>query len=121
MPASSLTLERIGREIAAARQAAREGNAGKARVCSRRAAGAAIAGYLALHPGIDWGSDALGRLQRLKDLEAFPGDIRAAAGRLTTRITENFQYPSPADPVADASLIADHFIRLMNEEAPGGV
>ena len=121
MSAEAFTLERIEKELRAAREAAVERNEGKVRVCSRRAAGAAIAGYLAHHPGNDWGSDALRQLQHLSDEASFPKEIRDAAARLTTRITDKFQYPFSTDPVADARLIADHFIRLMNADAHRGV
>jgi len=110
-------IETIKKELAAARTAAREGNDGKARVCSRRAAGTAIEWYVAVYPGAVKGTDALNRLKNLAEDPTFPKDVREAAQKLLTRITDRFQYPFSTDPVADAALITDYFIRIMDAGA----
>jgi len=114
MPTSGQYIETIQKALAAAQDAAGEGNEGKTRVCSRRAAGTAIAWYLAQYPGAVRGTDALSHLKYLADDPTFPKEVREAAQKLTTRITDRFQYPFSTDPVADAALITDYFIRIMD-------
>ena len=111
-------IEIIKKELAAARNSAREGNDGKARVCSRRAAGTAIEWYVTVYPGAVKGTDALSRLKYFAEDPVFPPDVREAAQKLLTRITDRFQYPFSTDPVADAALITDYFIRIMDAGAP---
>ena len=118
MPPQTQYPDKIEAELAMAREAMAEGNEGKVRVCARRAAGAAIAGYLAKFQIGEWGSDALSQLQHVKDDVLFPKEIRAAAEKLTTRITDRFQYPFSTDPVADALVIVEHFLQLMNASSP---
>lgn len=110
--------DEIQRELTTAQEAASEGNEGKSRVCARRAAGFAISLFITTHARPGWGTDALGQLQHLKDDATLPEDIRKAATRLTTRITDRFQYPFSTDPIADARLIVDHLLRVMNHNAP---
>jgi hypothetical protein len=118
MPTAAQNIETINKELAGARNAAGEGNDGMTRVCARRAAGAAIAWYVAEYPGAVKGIDALSRLKYLAEDPTFPADVREAAQKLITRITDRFQYPFSTDPVADATVITDYFIRIMDGGAP---
>jgi hypothetical protein len=97
--------ERIEQELSLARRAEKEGNAGKVRVCCRRAAGYAIMRYLLSHPSPDWGSTALSQLEALGVSPDMPDDIRHAARRLTARISVSFSYEPSFDPLRDACLI----------------
>jgi hypothetical protein len=118
MPTSAQYIETINKELAGARNAAGAGNDGMTRVCARRAAGVAIAWYIAEYPGAVKGTDALSRLKYLAEDPTFPADVREAAQKLITRITDRFQYPFSTDPIADASLITDYFIRIMDAGTP---
>lgn len=102
----------IAVELAAGRDAGKTGNDGKARVCARRAAGRAIAWYLTVHPR-PWPPDAMMRLRLLAVDPAFSETVRDAAVRLATKISDRFTYPFSTDPLADASIIIDAIIRLM--------
>jgi hypothetical protein len=110
-------LEQIQKELATAREAIQSGNDGKARVCSRRAAGQAISWFMTEHPRADWGQDALSQLTHLRDDESFPREIRDAAIRLTTKISDRFTYPFTSEPVEDARCIIDHIELLMSRDA----
>lgn len=101
----------IAREFATAVRARREGNEGMVRVCARRAAGLALGYWLERHPQENWSPDAMGRLRRLQNEGSVPLDVRAAAGRLSSRVTADFASPHPNDPVEDARVIVNHFLR----------
>ncbi|MBI3365403.1 MAG: hypothetical protein HY033_10880, partial [Ignavibacteriae bacterium] len=82
MPNKEYYFEQIEKELATAREALKIGNAGKARVCARRAAGQALTWLMTKYPRSDWGKDALGQLSCVKDDAAFPREVRDAAVRL---------------------------------------
>ena len=98
------------RELATGAAAALEGNNGKARVCARRAAGAAIEYWLQSHPGRLSSIDALNRLREVSRDSEVPSGVRMAAARLTSRITPEFRSPHPEDPLEDAGVLVDYFL-----------
>ena len=110
-------LEQIGKELAAARDALNIGNDGKARVCARRAAGQAITWFISRNTRQGWGADAMNQLHHLKDDQSFPQEVRDAAMRLTTKISERFTYPFTTSPIEDARLIIDSITFLMDQHA----
>jgi hypothetical protein len=101
-------LREIEKELGAARTALERGNHGMVRVSARRAAGRALAWFLDARPQEDWGPDTMSRLTRLRLDPSFPEDVRAAALRLTTKITENFSYTSASSPLEDARRIIEY-------------
>ncbi len=103
-------LELIEKELAMAREAIKQGNEGKARVCARRAAGWAIAWYIAHRAHPDWPQDALGQLRRLKDETSFSEEARGAAARLSAKVAEDSHYST--DPLDDAAIIVTEIARL---------
>ena len=103
----------IRREFLTARQALKDGNEGMARVCARRAAGAAITYWLQQQQRTGWGVDAMSQLRNLQQDPSIPKDVQNAAARLIAKITENS--PFSTDPLNDSTLIIRH---LMNIE-PG--
>jgi hypothetical protein len=101
---------RIEAELAAGRAAQAAGNAGRARVCARRAAGLGIKAWYrrraeARGQAAGWDGDALAQLRRLQADEAAPAEVRAAAERLTTKVGHDHQLPFDDDPLADAQRI----------------
>ncbi len=104
------TLQLVEQEFAAARQAAAAGNDGMARVCARRAAGAAIAFWLQLNERPGWGTDAMSRIRFLEADPAFPKDVREAAMRLTARVTPKFTPQYATDPIEDSATIIRHLL-----------
>lgn len=104
-------LQNIEVEVAKARQARLAGNEGMVRVCARRASGVAISHWIETEEREGWGSDALGQLRNITMLEEFPAEVRTAAERLTTRVNKDFDVPFEQDPLEDANMIIEHFLR----------
>jgi len=106
------TLAAIERERIAARTAVSSGNEGKARVCARRMAGAALAWLITVKPGEHRAVDTMTQLNNLlNDPDAAP-DVRDAAARLTARVSSDFRYPSASDPVDDAEIIVRYVLAI---------
>lgn len=101
----------IENEISMAKKALEEGNAGKARVCARRAAGIAISYWLESHPEINWGESAISLLNNLKEYRQMPDKIREAAIRLTTSVKNKNLTEFTEDPLQDSSIIIKYFIK----------
>lgn len=100
---------RVERELAQARQARREGNEGKARVCARRAAGWATSGYYERRTGKKAPSSALALLKWLQLDEDVAEEVRSGARRLTAHVTPSHELPFDEDPLKDAQRIVDEF------------
>jgi len=103
LPATSSQLptasNQIESELKQAREAQAAGNAGRARVCARRAAGMAIR---------EWSGksgDALKQLGRLQMDNAAPENVREAAQRLSTKVQVDHTLPFESDPIEDARVI----------------
>ena len=105
----------IEKEFSVARDALAAGNEGKVRVCARRAAGHALSWFLTKYPRTGWGNDMLSQLHAAKNEPTFPKEIRDAAERLTTKISDRFDYPVSVNPIEDAQGIV-HYIRSLMEE-----
>jgi hypothetical protein len=105
--------EQIEKELATARAASEAGNDGKARVCARRACGHAIMWHLTKYPHPGWGVDALRQLQHVSQDQNFPSDVRSAATRLITKISDQFSYPFSTHPIDDALIIINHIKSVM--------
>ena len=116
MPTKEYYLDQIEKELSTAREARQSGNDGKARVCARRAAGQAVAMYLAKNPMPAWGTDALSQLKHLKDSPEFSQPCRDAAARLTTKISDQFTYQFSTDPLEDANIIIRSIKELMDSD-----
>ena len=117
MPTKEYYLEQIEHELSTAREALKIGNEGKARVCARRAAGQAITWFLSKYPRPHWQADAMNQLLNMKSDETFPDNVRNAALRLTTKISERFTYPFSNDPIDDAKTIIDAIVMKMESHA----
>ena len=98
----------IDRELAAAEVAWTQGNAGKARVCARRAVALAVEAWLARSARAVRHGDALEHLRRIQQQEAFPSPVQQAAERLTTAVTKRHDAPFTSDPIGDARLIVGY-------------
>ena len=116
MPSKEFYLEQIEKEFTTAREALKIGNDGMARVCARRAIGQAITWMLSQYPRDGWGADAMGQLKKLRDDESFPKEVRDAAIRLATKITQQFTSPFSTNPIEDAGIIIKHVKKIMERE-----
>ena len=102
------TARSIEDELRRARQAIEKGNPGMARVCSRRAAGEAIAALEHARQELHSQMNAMVRLDRLATDDSVPAGIREAAARLRSKLTSEGVRPDSDDPVADAECIIRH-------------
>jgi len=100
---------RIRQELQTARQALKDGNNGMARVCARRAAGAAIGFWLRENGRTGWGVDAMSHLRHLENEPSFPPEIQTAAARLAAKATPKSSSPS-TDPLHDCRIIVEHLL-----------
>lgn len=105
-------MQRATHELAGAAEAWSAGNAGKGRVCARRAAGMALKAWLVGDPrpdGPDYGRSFMHHLRALADDPAAGIAVREAASRLAARPVpeQGFSAPLPAKltPMYDAELI----------------
>lgn len=98
-------------ELVSADEAWRTGNAGRARVASRRAAGMGLKAWLMACPQPGYGTSFMHHLNALADDTARPAEVREAAWRLAARPVPDggFQVALPAHltPMADARLVLD--------------
>lgn len=96
-------------ELATAASARERGNEGMARVCARRAAGAAVGEYLRRN-NIPAPATALDRLRLLATDPRFSRQVRELAGRFLVRLNPDYQLPIDADLLADARRLAEILI-----------
>lgn len=107
-------VQEIHDEMTAAYDARHAGNEGMARVCARRAAGWAIGRRYHEQLPETATSNAYLLLTWLKEQDEVADTLRAAADRLTTRITEDHDLPHSEDPLEDA----EHLVTVMIEKTP---
>ncbi len=96
-------------EMAEARAVQAQGNIGRARTCARRAAGMALRDALGIGPGLQtYASTFIEGLRKLSQDDKYPGEVRAAAARLTDRSKPD-RTSASENPVQDAEIIMKHF------------
>lgn len=102
-------LERAARELEGAHTAWDQGNAGKGRVCSRRAAGMALKAWLAQTPQPAYGRSFMHHLNALADDEGADIASREAAWRLAARAVPaegwRAKVPERLTPMHDVEVI----------------
>jgi len=105
-----IALMNIDVELTRAKKALEEGNIGMARVCARRACGNAISFWLQnnLHNG--YGESAMNQLKSIQIDESVPAEIKDAARRLSTHVSDQTTLPISDNPVEDAELIIKYFL-----------
>ncbi len=104
--------EQIEQELGKAASGLREKNDGLARVCARRVVGLAVQAWIERSGVRTWPTDVMNQLRKIQQQEAFPLEMREAAQRLLTKITQRGQAPFSTDPIADARLILKHLDQL---------
>ena len=93
--------EAITNELKKAQQARAVGNEGKAGVCARRAAGAAIAEYVTRQNLPNAGSSAYDRLQFIASHSGSAPRAREISQHLILRVNEEFKLPIDADIISE--------------------
>ncbi len=104
--------EQIEQELVKAAAGLQEGNDGLARVCARRAVALGVQNWVQRSGAKTWPADAMNQLREIQADEMFPVDVREAAQRLLTKVTQREQVPASTDPLADARLILTHLDQL---------
>lgn len=97
-------------ELSIGEQALRIGNAGKARVCARRACLFVISYWLQNHTGYNWGKTAMSLLEGVRDEHSLPDNVKFAANRLTTKVDTQFDTGYKENPIDDARIIINYFL-----------
>lgn len=98
--------EAYEKELATGVAARARGNEGMARVCARRAAGAAAGEYLRRNQ-LPTPPTAYDRLQVLASHSDISPTIQALAGRFLVRLNPDHQLPIDADLLADARRLVE--------------
>ena len=96
--------DEIALELSRAEQAIAAGNAGRARTAARRAVGIAATEYQRIHPDKQYGKDFMRQVRGIAEDDSLPREVREAAARLQSRISQDFTSNS-RDPLADATVI----------------
>lgn len=94
-------------ELEKARRARQMGNEGRARVCARRAAGAAARDFLTRRGARPRTASAYDALRVLEEFPGLAPDLKAAASRLTLRVDEEFALPPGVDLIAEAEKLIE--------------
>ncbi len=97
----------IKTELKNAEQARQAGNEGRARVCARRAAGAAVREYLRLAQQAQPNTSAYGLLGAVLEVEEIPTRARTAAGHLLSRVDEDHNLEAGVDLLQEARTLAN--------------
>lgn len=103
---SSETRQYIARELEMALISRQQGNEGRARVCARRAAGAAAKEFLIRKGIVSYHLNAWDALNFLAQ-EDFPVEIQPSLRILTMRLDENFSLPVEADVIQEAQKLCE--------------
>jgi hypothetical protein len=102
MEGSSLQIQE---ELLLAKQSRLEGNEGRARVCARRAAGAAAQHYLLKEGITDRSENVLESLQTIKDKLSLPERVATAVIWLLQRVDLDHNLPSEVDLINEAEIV----------------
>lgn len=101
-------LDEIEVELNRGRDAERVGNEGRVRTAARRAVGIAVTEYQHQRAVKRYGDDFMKQLRGIADDPSLPANVRDAAMRLQTRISQEFTSLS-RQPLADAQVIISYF------------
>lgn len=95
----------IQEELLLAKQSRLEGNEGRARVCARRAAGAAVKLFLGKKDLVSNSDNALQSLEIFQTEIELPDRISTAVSWLVQRVDENHNLPNEIDLIHEANLV----------------
>jgi hypothetical protein len=101
---------RFQSEIHQAEMARALGNEGKARVCSRRAAGIAIGEYFRQRGISPPDTSAYNILKFFQSNPDMPDDARSIAGHFLERVDTKFTLPGDVDLIQDALWLAQKLV-----------
>jgi hypothetical protein len=107
-----IVLMNIDVELTRAKKALEEGNIGMARVCARRACGNAISFWLEDNPRQGYGESAMNQLRSIQSNDTVPKEVKDAAERLTTHVTNQSDSPFSDEPITDAKILTTYFLNV---------
>ena len=95
----------VKEELLLAKQSRLEGNEGRARVCARRAAGAAVKEHL-IKTGINKEqNNAIQSLLILAQIETLPARVQEAVDWLVQRVNQDHKLPPEVDLIHEAGIV----------------
>lgn len=100
-------VDQLETEIGWGREAEAAGNAGRARTCARRSVGIVVTEYQKRTEN-KYGNDVMRQLGGLASDTELPQEVRKAAERLQSRLSQDFTSPSE-HPLEDALIIVNFF------------
>jgi len=95
----------IEEELLLAKQSRLEGNEGRARVCARRAAGAAVREYLVETGKTKELENAIQSLLIFAQIETLPGRVQEAVDWLVQRVNQDHNLPPEVDLIHEAGIV----------------
>jgi len=95
----------IKEELLLAKQSRLEGNEGRARVCARRAAGAAVKEHLVKMGITQKQENAIQSLQILAQMETLPARVQEAVEWLVQRVNQDHNLPPEVDLIYEAGVV----------------
>jgi len=98
----------IKEEILLAKQSRQEGNEGRARVCARRAAGAAVKEYLVKKGISQKQENAIQSLLIFSQSENLPVQVQEAVDWLVQRVNQDHNLPSEVDLIHEAGIVIQY-------------
>jgi hypothetical protein len=101
---------RFNAELEAAEAARQQGNEGRARVCARRAIGAAIAEYFRRRGQDSPGSSAYDQVRAFLLAPDVPQSTLDIAEHFLLRVNPAFEFPLEVDLIAEARWLKDQIL-----------
>ena len=98
----------IQEELLLAKQSRREGHEGRARVCARRAAGAAAQDYLLKCGIVNHSENVMESLQTLRREPSLPERVMIAVDWLMQRVDLDHNLPEEVDLITEAEIVIEY-------------
>ena len=98
----------IKEELLLAKQSRMEGNEGRARVCARRAAGAAVLDHLNSQGKAIHSENVFQILQFFRKIEGLPDRVNKALDHLVQRVDLDHQLPPGVDLINEANILINY-------------
>lgn len=101
----------IKEELLLAKQSRLEGNEGRARVCARRAAGAAVKEHLIKLGITQKQENTIQSLLILAQMETLPARVQQAVNWLVQRVNQDHNLPPEVDLIHEAGVVIQYIER----------
>jgi hypothetical protein len=98
----------IQEELLLAKQSRLEGNEGRARVCARRAAGAAVLDHLSSQGKAIRSENVYQILQFFRRINGLPERVKKALDHLVQRVDYDHQLPANVDLIDEANILINY-------------